>query len=219
MNTGSFLTYQKFSNKNEAIELVELLEANKIEYVFEESSAPFDPTFSNSEINREFRIKLRKEDFEKADKLLLDISAVQIKDVDKDYYLFEFSDSELVEVIAKSDEWSKFDYQLAQKILKDRGQEINDKLLESLRKHRIEELTKPEQSQNTWITAGYIFSFLGGLLGLFIGWHLLYHKKTLPNGDRVYGYSNDDRRDGKRIFFTGIIFFIIWIVVRILIST
>lgn len=216
MTQDSFLTYQKFTIKNEAAELTELLTENKIEFLFEDASATFDPTFANSEINREFRIKLKKQDFEKADKLLLDISVSQINEVGNDHYLFEFSEQELIEVLTKSDEWSKFDYLLAQKILKDRGQEVNEKYLEKLRKQRIEELAKPEKSQKSWIIAGYVFALLGGLLGLFIGWHLLIHKKTLPNGERVYGYSVEDRKHGNRIFLIGVIFFIIWIIVRIL---
>jgi hypothetical protein len=33
--------------------------------------------------------------------------------VDKDYYLFAFSDSELIELIRKQDEWGSFDIELA----------------------------------------------------------------------------------------------------------
>jgi hypothetical protein len=217
MTENDFLTYQKFSNKNEARELTDLLTANKIEFLFEDTSANFDPSFANNESNNEFRVKLKKQDFEQADKLLLNISAKQIDEVDKDHYLFEFSDEELFEILTKSDEWSKFDYLLAQKILKDRGQEVNEKLLETLRKQRIEELAKPEDSKKVWITAGYFFAFFGGLLGLFIGWHLISHKKTLPNGDRVYGYSIEDRKHGNRILILGIVFLIIWTASKILI--
>ena len=216
MAETNLLTYQKFNEKSEATELGELLTTNKIEFLFEDTSASFDPSFSNNELNKEFRIKLKKQDFDKVDKLLLGISANQIEEVEKDYYLFEFSDDELIEVLTKSDEWSKFDYSLAQKILKDRGQEVSEKLLESLRKQRIEELAKPEDSQKKWIIAGYIFSFLGGLLGVFIGWHLLSHKKTLPNGDSVYGYSVEDRKHGNRILILGIIFFVISTAIRII---
>ncbi|MDB5013033.1 MAG: hypothetical protein JWQ25_1235, partial [Daejeonella sp.] len=80
----------------------------------------------------------------------------------------------------------------------------------------IEELAKPEDSQKTWIIAGYIFSFLGGLLGIFIVWHLVSHKKTLPNGDSVYGYSVEDRKHGNRILIWGIIIFVISTTIRII---
>lgn len=216
MTEKDFLTYQKFSDKSEAVELTDLLTENNIDFIFEDTSASFDPSFANNQINKEFRVKLKKQDFDKADKIMLSISATQLDNIDKDYYLFEFKDEELIEVLTKSDEWSKFDYLLAQKILKERGQEVNEKFLETLRKQRIEELAKPEENQKTWIIAGYVFAFLGGLLGLFIGWHLLSHKKTLPNGERVYGYSVEDRKHGNRILIMGIVFLIIWTLIKIL---
>lgn len=187
---NNYLTYQKFNNEGEAFELAELLTANKIEFLLEDTSGNFDPSFANNDFNKEFRIKLQKHDFDHADKLLLSISEKYLNDIDKDYYLFAFSDEKLLRILTESDKWSKFDYLLAQKILKERGQEVSEKLLDTLRKQRIEELAKPEDSQKTWIMAGYLFAFLGGFLGLFIGWHLRSHKKALPNEDSVYAYSS-----------------------------
>lgn len=215
MTKENFLTYQKFINKDAAIELAEILKSNNINYLIEDHSAPFEPTFVNNELTKEYRIKILQKDFSKADSLLLKISMTEIENVDEDHYLFEFSDEELMEILSKSDEWSKFDYLLAQKILKHRGHEVNDKLLQSLRKQRIEELAKPGDNQNAWIIVGYISALLGGLLGIFIGWHLLSHKKTLPNGERVYGYSVGDRKHGKRILILGFVFLFIWIFTRI----
>jgi hypothetical protein len=215
MTDNDFLTFQKFTNKSEATELTELLTTNNIKFLIEDTSASFDPSFANNEINKEFRVKLKKEDFDKVDKLMLNISASQLNEIDENYYLFEFTDVELLEVLTKSDEWSKFDYLLAQKILKDRGQEVNEKILENLRRKRIEELAKPEESQKSWVITGYIFALMGGFFGLFIGWHLLAHKKTLPNGDRVYGYSIEDRIHGNRILILGIVFLIIWTIIKI----
>ena len=215
MDPNNFLTYKKFNFKNEATELADLLIANNIEILFEDTSPVFDLTFTDNELNKEYRIKLKKSDFAKADRLLLSISAKQINEVGKDYYLFEFSNEELIDVLTKSDEWSPFNYSLAQKILKDRGQEVNEKLLETLKEQRNEELAKPNENKESWIIAGYVFSFLGGLLGIFIGWSLLSNKKTLPNGESVNANSVEDREHGKRILILGIILFIIWAMVII----
>jgi hypothetical protein len=216
MAENQFLTYQKFTNQSEAIALSDLLIKNNIDFQLEDTSASFDPTFTNSELSNEYRVKLKEQDFEKADKILIDISGQQLDTVDTNYYLFDFTDQELIEILVKSDEWGKFDYLLAQKILKGRGQEVSKELLETLRRQRIEELAKAEDSQRAWIIGGYVFSILGGLLGLFIGWHLLSHKKTLPNGERVYGYSIGDRKHGNRILILGIVFLVIWTSLRIL---
>ncbi|HNW88701.1 MAG TPA: hypothetical protein PKN48_03505 [Bacteroidales bacterium] len=216
MTTEQYLTFQKFTDKASALELADLLKQNYIDCKFEDTSGRVDLTFSNSEAIKEYRVKLRKENFEAANNLLLQLTAQQLENVSKEYYLYEFSDEELTEIIHKPDEWCKLDYLLAQKLLKDRGREITPELAETYKKQRIQELSEPERSQKGWIIAGYIFSFLGGLLGVFIGWHLRYHKKTLPNGDRVFAYSIPDRKNGYNIFIIGIISFVCWLIVRIL---
>ena len=164
---------------------------------------------------QQFYVKLKKDDFKKADSLLLDESAKELENVDKDHYLYAFTDEELFDILSKPDEWNEFDYQLSQQILKERGKVINADTIDLLRKQRINELAKPEEGQRNWIYAGYLFAMLGGLLGIFIGWHLSTFKKTLPNGERVYGHTQDDRRHGKRIFIIGLIMFIVWVAVKI----
>ncbi len=156
------------------------------------------------------------ENFEAANDLLLQLASKQIDNVGKDYYIFDFTDEELMEIISKPDERCKLDYLLAEKLLKERGKEIIPEIAAAINKQRIQQLAQPEQSQTGWIIAGYIFSFLGGLLGVFIGWHLRFHKKTLPNGDKVFAYSTLDRKNGFNIFIIGIICFIFLIILKIL---
>ncbi len=215
MDTEQFLTYQRFIDRNDAIELAGLLRSNSIDFQLEDHSSSFDASFANSELSKEYRIKLKKEDFDVADKIQLEIADRLTAETDKDHYLFGFSDHELIEVVLKRDEWSKFDFLLAQKILKDRGREITQDTLGILREQRLEELAKPEESQKGWITAGYLFALLGGLIGLFIGIHLLTHQKTLPNGSRVSGYSVKDKKHGLRITVIGLVFLVIWTGFRI----
>jgi hypothetical protein len=49
------------------------------------------------------------------------------------------------------------------------------------------------------ILFGYIFAFLGGIIGIFIGRFIATHKKTLPNGEKVFAYCAPDRNHGNRI--------------------
>ena len=134
--------------------------------------------------------------------------------VDKDHYLFGFTDEELFEIISKPDEWNEFDFQLAKKILRERGKEINQDTINLLKKQRLNDLAKPEEGQRNWIYAGYIFALLGGLIGVFIGWHLSTYRKTLPNGQQVYGYKQEDRKHGRRIWIKGAIMFIVSLTIR-----
>ena len=211
-----FITFEKFNDQNSAKELGELIAEQNIEFLLEDNSLSFDPTFANNGFGKEYCIKLKKSDFEKANKVLADKSETEINDIDKDYYLLGFSEDELIEVISKNDEWNKFDVSLAKKLLKEKGKEITPERIEVIRQQRILELSKPEEDQKVYIILGYLSAFLGGLLGIFIGWHLLTYKKTLPNGSRIYAYSENDRKQGNRILIIGGIFLVFWIIIRIL---
>lgn len=216
---NQFLKFQTFNNKKLAAELGQILESNKIDFLLEDNILSFDPTFANNSSGNEFIIKLRMQDFERADKLLEKINETDTNEIDNDYYLFNFTDEELFELIEKRDEWSHFDFVLAKKILQKRGNDITDEKIEKIRQNRIAELSKPEKSQKKYIIAGYIFALLGGLLGVFIGWHLSTYKKTLPNGTQVFAYSENDRKQGNRILKIGLLFFIVSILFKILLET
>jgi len=214
MSTVEFITFQKYNDKAYAFELGVILKENNIEYIIEESPLRFTPTLVANELEKEFTIKIKKDDFLKAEKIQEDIILKQLDSIDEEYYLLHFTDEELIEIVTKRYEWGQFDFLLAQKLLKDRGKEINPEVVELLKKQRLEEMLKPEQSESAWIIAGYIFATLGGLIGLFIGLHLYTHKKTLPNGDVVKAYSESDRKHGIIIVFVGSISLIISLALR-----
>lgn len=203
-----FSIFRTFSNIALAIELRNTLEKNGIDTIMDDNSAPVDVTFTvGASAQDKVEIRIKKTDFEKAESILEKAAEDNLNDIDPGYYLFEFTNAELYDLLLKSDEWNKFDYTLAQKILKDRGKSIDKALLESLKKQRLEELAKPEANQKPWIIGGYVFALLGGFLGIIIGYFLWTSKKTLPNGQKVYSYRANDRKHGKYIFYTALIIF------------
>jgi len=212
---SELIQYKHFNDAALANALVDVLEEGGIEYDVKESSAVFDPAFRSSDLTIEYSIKIKPGDFERANQLLNDKEQENVNQADKDHYLFDFTDAELTDVLAKADEWSPFDYQLARKILIDRGVTINEDVLSDLKSDRLEELRKPEKPQNAWIIFGYIVAFAGGVFGIFIGWHLSTYKKTLPDGEQVYGYNENDRKQGERIFYLSIAVFVLAIIYRI----
>lgn len=207
---NSYLTFKRFSDFNLASDFAEFLKSKEINYTIEDNSPQFDVIFPSNSIEKEFLIKIRPADFERVEQLLIQKeSDTSISDIPKDYYLLEFSNDELIEILMKPDEWSSLDYNLAQKTLKTRGKSIDPDFLKSLRKERNKALSQPEKSPRSWIYAGYLFAVLGGLLGVFIGWHLLTFKKTLHDGTRVYGYIAPDRKNGKYILIIALIFLLL----------
>lgn len=213
-----FMTYKKFKTEEEAIDLVDLLKSNAIDYQVENISSPVDITFTGgTELEDKIAIKLKSADFEKAEILLNKIAANSIDLIDKDHYLFDFSDNELFEILENYNEWSETDFILAKKILHDRGKNISNEKVQELKDKKIAELKKPEKGHKGWLIFGFISAILGGLLGIFIGYHHFKFKKSIPTGEKVYAYDTETRRTGLRIFYIGIASLVFWIVLRILI--
>lgn len=203
----NFIAFRSFPTLIQAKELEALLRKNNIEAILADNLPPIDITFSGSTLQNQYEVKINASNFEKAELILEKETENILDNIDPDYYLLDFTNEELYEILLNADEWNVFDYKLAQKLLTDRGKTIDADMLTSLKKERLKILAKPEENQKPWIIAGYIFSLLGGGIGIVIGYSLWKSKKTLPNGERIYSYSAEDRKHGKTIFFISIIIF------------
>jgi hypothetical protein len=213
---SQFLTFRRFNEAVLAKQLTDVLDENDIEYDVTQESLVANPLLvSGDELSMEYIIKLKQQDFDKVNELLVAGEEQAVSDVESDYYLYDFTDQELLDIVKNFDEWSAFDFALARKILKDRGVVINDRNIADFKQDKIDMLKQPEESQRFWIVLGYIFAFLGGLLGIFIGWYLATSKKTLPNGEQVYSYAEEDRKQGKNILTFGVIMLIVSVILRI----
>ncbi len=210
-----FITIKTFHYEADYFNFLEILESREIPYQTETFNSTLDPA-SLRPLEKEFNVKVRQMDFSQVNSLLDNIAAEAVKNADRDHYLFSFSDIELYEIIAKPDEWSAFDYHLAKKIIKERGKTIDDDFLRSLKKARIEDLTKHEETEPAWIIFGYIFAALGGVVGIAIGLYIKTQQKTLPNGERIHMFKEKDRKHGARIFYIGIVMFVALVLIRIL---
>ena len=211
MTEDKFITFHKFNLLEDAQELISTLKKNDIKVQIEDTSPPVDITFSGNTLQNEIRIKVKQSDVGIANQILEKQAEQLVDKFPNDYYLYDFTDNELIEIIEKSDEWSKEDYMLSQKILKDRGHEISKEKIEEIIQKRIEDLRKPEKGHVGWLIFGLISAILGGLLGIFIGWFHWDFKKTDPTGQQFYAYDQQTRKTGQIIFWIGLVATIYWI--------
>jgi len=77
------------------------------------------------------------------------------------------------------------------------------------------ETTAPDASKKNLIIAGYVFAFLGGFIGIFIGQYLAGHRKTLPNGEVVFSHTNDVRKQGRYILTIATLMFVVLCVLKL----
>lgn len=215
---SDYKQFQVFNNIETLNTFTNLLSDNKIDFEVENNSKIFDPSFANNDFEKEYIVKIHPNDFEKVYDLEEEIIKNEIQNTPKDYYLFDYNNSELLDIVNKRDEWNAFDYYLAKKILNDRGNLITEEKIIEIKKERIEELRKPTEIKSIWIILLYIITILGIFLPLFIGLSSIIYgyfirnmKKTLPNGESVYQFSEKDRKHGTAFLFGGIFFFIFWI--------
>ena len=209
--------FRRYGSLEQAREIEKLLNDNNIPTAINDNTSKLDASFSGGNLQNQFELIVETKDFEKAEKILEQNAELLISQVDENYYLYDFSDEELYEILLKSDEWSELDNKLAVQILQKRGKAVDSEILNVLKKERLQVLSKPEESQTPWIIVGYIAALLGGLIGIAIGYSIWKAKKTLPNGQSVYSYNENDRREGKRIFILGLILLPIYALIRIII--
>lgn len=213
------ITYKKYNDEETALAIGDLLKENGIEYEIENTNTFFNPEFSYNKANFNVLLKLRGQDFEKGNLVIEKFYESMIDRLDKDYYLFQFSNDELFEILQKPDEWGELDVVLAKKLLKDRGSIITDNDIQYLKNQRIQTLAKPQKAGWSLIVSGYCLALLNALyffipslyysklfykmlpflISVIIVWSLLYLKKTLPNGEQINVYDKNSQKQGVYI--------------------
>ncbi|MDQ0594224.1 hypothetical protein QFZ37_002593 [Chryseobacterium ginsenosidimutans] len=209
-------------------EVASVLDVHSINYEIISNEKDFNPSFITDTNKIEYQLLIDKDDFNAANKAISDYYAQEIS-IPDGYYLLDYSNEELKEILSKKDEWNEFDYETAKKILKDRGENITEQELNSINKERLESLRneyeKPKEVKN-YIIFGYILAVVGCLLSLVwssailisyaIAIVIIKLKKQLPNGERISYFNEKDRKQGKRILLLSFLFTAFWILIFIL---
>jgi len=210
MSSDTFLTFQKFNDPALAEVIAEQLHAAGIDTLVVKEDALLDSTIIGNDLGSTIHLKIAPSNFERANAILENYYQQQIQTMDPDYYLFSFTNDELLEIMQKPDEWGHLDYALAKKLLADRGRAMTPALLEQFHEQRMTQLAKPSTTHPLLIFLGYLSAVGGGIIGFGLGYILISQKKTLPNGERVFTYPLSERKHGKRILIIAVISFIFW---------
>ena len=196
---NEFVLFQSFFGEDEAADTIQQFRENGIDYRLDRSKELLDRAFIGENLEKKFFLKIRSSDFIKANQVLDARILQNITALEKDYYLFSFTNDELIEILRKPDEWSRQDFLIARKILDERGEHISEDVINDLKSKRINELGREENEPVLSITAGYILALLVSIVGLFFGLAFLTAKKNIPNGKKVFAYSRNTRKHGRNI--------------------
>src|SRR5918993_2096184 len=138
--TDAYVTFKTFNDKETAEDFADVLKQASVDFFIEEDALVFDPSYANNPLNKDYAIKVKQAQFKAAEKAYDRYFEGMLDKVPDDYYLFSFTDDELKEILAKPDEWGSFDYQLSQKILKQRGIIISPEEKQALKSERYKAL-------------------------------------------------------------------------------
>jgi hypothetical protein len=196
---NEFVLFQSFFTEDEAADIIEQFRENGIDYRLDRSKELLDKAFIGENLEKKFFLKIRSSDFSAANQVLDARILQNITALEKDYYLFSFTNDELIEILSKPDEWSRQDFLIARKILDERGEHISEDVINDLKSKRINELGREESEPVLSIIAGYILALLVSIVGLFFGLAFLTAKKNIPNGKKVFTYSKSTRKHGRNI--------------------
>ncbi len=203
----NFLTFARYNDEILAQEIAVLLKTEGITVQLEDTLGFFDVTFANNPLQREVSIKMHPRDFSNADEILLSYYEKRIDDLEDDYPLLSFSNEELQEILSKPDEWGRFDFVLAKKLLRERGLPIEDEALKELKTERNEKLKEPIQTGAFTLILYYLSTLMFPFITIFIGLFMIQSKITLPDGTYIKRYNVSDRLHGRIII--GISLFIL----------
>jgi hypothetical protein len=207
--------FEKFFSPEQAEPVLAILKEHNVSFEFLKIGKVVDAVIAGETLNYNYELKIARNQFEYVNQLLLDKIQINIDDVDPEYYLFSFTDNELMDILRKPDEWGRQDYIIARQLLGSRGVQYSDVELTNLKSERLQVLARPEKEGKAWIYAGYFFSAFGGFFGVIIGLALWQSTKVLPNGDKVYTYDQKTRNKGRLIVLVSLIVFALSITFRL----
>lgn len=128
-----------------------------------------------------------------------------------DHHLLTSTDEEILNIVARPEEWSPYDVAHARRIMNERG--LVPARIETVRKGLLQEIHTGKRAPTSLILAGWVFSLLGGLFGFAIGCSLHYSTEDTPEG-KFPTYDARSRRMGKGMLYLSSIVTILILVGR-----
>lgn len=191
-------TYSRFHTREEAEEFALRLEESGIHSKVEWEKNILDKIYVGETLDPLIAVKIAPQDFQRANLVQESIVANDLEEINPDYYLFSFTDTELIEVIRNETEWNSFDRALAKKILTDRKVSFD---LHAITPRKLS--YTPARIELVWLIVEYLLSIYMPVAGIIIGLATLYAYKTLPDGEKVKMYDKYTRDHAKAIFAIG----------------
>ena len=213
---AEYRIFKTFTNEPDALAMAERLLELGIVSEIEDQSFWLDSAFGGGDMTREFHLKIPADQFQEAKQLMAIEAELYFDKLPPDYYLFEFTDNELLEVVHKPDEWSELDGAFAKKLLREREVFFDEEEIERTQKARYDQLATERKVPAEMLIRGYLMVFLGGFFGVMIGLRIWRGTRTIPDGRLVYEYNQAGRNHGKLMVIIGLLIIVLIVLIAAL---
>jgi hypothetical protein len=192
-------TYSRFHTTEEAEEFAAALADAGISAKIEWEKNILDKVYIGETLDPLFAVRIAPHDFEKANQLQRAEERINVSAIDPEYYLFSFTNEELLDVVRNKGEWNSFDQTLAKQLLDDRKVFVDHNVI-----NKKVEYT-PSRVSATVLVLEYLLSIYFPFAGILIGLATLYAFKVLSTGEKVNMYDDSTRMHAKLILAIGIV--------------
>lgn len=215
------IVFKSLSNIEEAEKIGEELALHHIAYEIESPPQLLDRNFIGEQPMPEHYIKLLPSDFTRANEIVESLYKKIAATVGKDYYLYDFSDEQVLDVVNHKSEWGDLNYYVALEILAKRGIPYDKQFTNALEEEAA--AIVPQPAKPFYLFLAYIIlaiSFLSihpafSIVGLIAGLFLYGATKTLKNGTRIPYYDPNSRKNGMIMIAVSILS-ILWFIFRLI---
>lgn len=214
------IVFKSLSNIEEAEKIGEELALHHIAYEIESPPQLLDRNFIGEQPMPEHYIKLLPSDFTRANEIVESLYKNIAATVGKDYYLYDFSDEQVLDVVNHKSEWGDLNYYVALEILVKRGIPYDKQLTNALEEEAA--AIVPQPAKPFYLLLVYIILAVSFILpypyfsigGLIVGLFLYGASKTLKNGTRIPYYDAASRKNGIIIIAVAVLS-ILWFIFRL----
>lgn len=203
---------ESFNYKEPALNLKDLIEDLGYHAQISET-LHFNPNMVNNGSQYSYSVLVFREEFESIKNKLDSFYKLKAAELDSEYYLNDFKDAELFEIIDNPNAWSKYDFYKAYYLLLNREYPLNED--PDFYFNQAELKFKAIDFSNFQLIFLYSLLIIFGIIPALFALYVLQAKKSFSSGKRVNLYSNNAQNHAKIWLVLGIISFVILLTFRI----
>lgn len=201
--------FDKYYRKEDADFYFSLFETKGLHPQLEKPYEYFDAIIGHARTNDHYLVRLPKEEFATAQQLIT--KEVEKNGVPADYYLRDFTDNELKDILYNVDEWSRQDVAAADILLRERKIDIDAQDVEEKKHLKVEAARKKNTISLPVLILFYVISPWSAVIPLATGLIIYFLKDTDRDGNSVYVFSDTYRQHGLILGVIGTISTVAWI--------